>query len=561
MNTLALIQKFAGEEEPSQNRRHGPIVDDGAIDEAKRNIERMPDRPILDFLVQYFVSDITWIDSLVDTGWFLAQYQRWWPLETVIDTAALDFSVLVLRICSYAAQFLPSPRYTVDKIRGVSLADIRQSCDELAEELAAVGFRYDSRSSIVRVQHVCFLGLRLQCEGNMRLSWETLSHAVRVAQGLRIGRNSNGVVPGPGSSGELERQMRGRILCCLYVWDSMLARQLDRTPFLPDSLGAHDWPQVQLQADPVDGVPANEPDAFTERLIQARLAAFWRKYNAVTQRQHDDGEYDVMAAEDRYESFFKEFVTELPPAFTILGEPNKTWDRRLPKLALQRQQLHISIFDSICYNFRPLLLMQNEQLQNLPVYKRVVLASQRRTLAAAALCVLDHVKTMHAMLGRSHSRLVWLVYPTFEAGVLLACLLSCADMHYTPDEHPSTASPAKVSGDPIRASIDSLTRAACLAAAHDALGLLDMLAEVSSMAEAGAQALSRLLDRAAETEKQELGKTPESPAQNMPAKDVEISAGWPSLELLGQPLTAEFDVPATASQEFQWDTLTNNFSY
>ncbi|KAI2615589.1 hypothetical protein GGR54DRAFT_611903 [Hypoxylon sp. NC1633] len=562
MNTLALIRKFTGEEELRQNEHDGPIIGEGVADEVKRNIERMPDRPILDFLVQYFVSDVNWIDSLVDEGWFLAQYQRWWSLERVVHTAVVDFAVLILRMCSYASQFIPSPRYTVDQIRGVPLADIRKSCDEVAEELAAIGSRYDSRSSLVRVQHVCFLGLRLQCEGNMRLSWETLSHAVRVAQGLGIGRNAN-AVPGPGLSGELERKMRGKILCSLYVWDSMLARQLDRAPFLPDGLGAHNWSQIHLQADPADGVqtqgeyPVNEPDAFTERLLQARLASFWRKCN----RQHDDGEYDVMAAEDRYECFFKEFITELPPAFAVLGEPNKSWDRRLPKLALQRQQLHIAIFDSICYNFRPLLLMQDAQLQKLPVYKRVVLASQGRTLAAAALCVLDRVKLMHTMLGCSHSRFVWLVFPTFEAGVLLASILSCADMRYTPDEPPSTTSPTKVSGDPIRASVDSLSRTVCLAAAHNALGLLDMLAEVSSMAEAGAQALSRLLDRATETEKQEPEKTSEGPAQSVPSKGVEVSSSWPNLELLEPPLTAEFDAPTTASQEFQWDALANNFSY
>ena len=31
-----------------------------AADEVHRNIERMPDRQILDFLVQYFVAEINW---------------------------------------------------------------------------------------------------------------------------------------------------------------------------------------------------------------------------------------------------------------------------------------------------------------------------------------------------------------------------------------------------------------------------------------------------------------------------------------------------------------------
>jgi hypothetical protein len=46
---------------------------------------------------------------------FLMRYQQWRikdrSLESVDDA---EFTALVLRICAYAAQFLPSPSHTVD---------------------------------------------------------------------------------------------------------------------------------------------------------------------------------------------------------------------------------------------------------------------------------------------------------------------------------------------------------------------------------------------------------------------------------------------------------------
>lgn len=503
------------------------------------------------------------IDSLVNAPWFLATYRQGWSLERVSYTADVDFAVLVLRMCSYASTFLPSPSYTLDRIRGVSLTDIRGSCDAVADDLAAIAHLLDHRGSLVRVQHVSLLGLRLQCEGNMRMAREMLSRAVRLAQGLGIDRNTLSASSSPQVPGfptELEREMQRSTFLSLYVWDSILSRQLDRVPLLPNGPTADSLPRMHhlATANPAEGGQirpggrAGEPEPFTERILQARLADFWRSCNASTTRRQDDTEYDVMAAQDRYERFCTEFLTGLPPAFALLEEPDRTWDRRLPKLALQRQQLHIIVFVSVCSNFRPLLMMQNAQLQRLPAYKRVLLVWQRRALAAAALCVLDRVRALHAILGRSHSRFVGLVFPTFEAAVLLGCLLLSADTHYGADELLVKTEPPGALGGPLQAAMASLSRETCLGAAQDALGLLRMLSEVSSMAATGASALARLLDKVvAGPETQGMIKTSASAPPGAP----EMPAEWPSLEMLDPGLLAELDASALASQEFHWGTL------
>lgn len=237
---------------------------------------------------------------------------------------------------------------------------------------------------------------------------------------------------------------------------------------------------------------AGVPDDYLERFMQARLANFWRSF---APRQGAD--YDALVAEERYEKFCSEFLIQLPPVFAL--KPSEEWDERLQKLPVQRQMLHVALFDYVCHNFRPLLLREPSQVQTLPVYKQVLMASQRRTLAAAALKMLDSVSKLHALLGRSHTRFASIILPTFEAAVVLVSL--------TMDEQfpgiPTAATNLNLDldlenernghADPLAWGKAHLTRDYCRRATQEALARLEMLAEVSNMAETSAHTLARLM--------------------------------------------------------------------
>lgn len=147
--------------------------------------------------------------------------------------AEVDFAILVLRICSYALQFLPSPGYTLDKIRGVLLADIRNTCYETADNLEAISTAADARGSLIRVQHMAFFGLQGQIEGKTNGFWEPLSRAIPVAHNFGIHCDAVSSRKGTDKS---EREMERRTFCNLYIWDNLLSRQLDRVRFLPGFL-------------------------------------------------------------------------------------------------------------------------------------------------------------------------------------------------------------------------------------------------------------------------------------------------------------------------------------
>ncbi|KAL8920788.1 MAG: hypothetical protein Q9172_004359 [Xanthocarpia lactea] len=417
------------------------------------------------------------------------EYERWWMVERVRLVAEVDVAILILRICSYASQFLPSPGYTLDKIRGVSLADVRKTCDETADSLAAISVAAHGRGSLIRIQNLAFFGLRCHIEGKTTAFWEVLSQAIRVAQSIGIHSdvsNSRNFID------EIDQEMERRIFCNLYIWDNLLSRQLDYAAFIPASLRPDSWSQVKLTRN--DGGESmkfgfDAPDPFTERLLQARLADFWRSIGPL-----QSAGYDMVLGEERYDKFCCEYLRQLPPAFAIV-DADKRWDKRLPKLPLQRQLLHIAIYDSLCWSFRPLLLLRDPQLvesQPLPTYKRVLLGSQEKVLAVAALRAIDGVTQLHALLGGTHTRFAGFVFSTFEAAVVLVYL--CIDPMFPKDNH----STSNTSRDALQAGIGNVTRQGCLQAVQGALKRLRMLAETSSMADIGASTLTRLLNKVSE---------------------------------------------------------------
>lgn len=250
---------------------------------------------------------------------------------------------------------------------------------------------------------------------------------------------------------------------------------------------------------------ADLPDGFKERYLQAKLAEFWCRHDPT-----EESIYDAIAAEQRYETFCRSFMTMIPPAFAL--HPNKTWDQQLPTLPLQRQVLHIAIFESLCYNFRPILLQDADFLQRLPSYKKVLILSQKRSLAVAALKLLRSVSNLHVAMGVSHTRYPGIIGPTFEAAVPLIYLY--ADRCFPGDTFEGVpSSNMNIKEDPLVADMDAITRERCMQGAREALNRLQTLAEVSTLAEAGARTLSCLIKRVEGSMELSEGQTGSEPAE------------------------------------------------
>jgi hypothetical protein len=239
----------------------------------------MPRREILDFLTQYYFSDIHWLvsprapgppaaivsppfscspptspligkadckrltrhslfsnptfqlvgkcclslkifrhDQIIEPSSFMDQYQRWWNLDGVLRLLDVEFAVVIMRICSYASLFLPSPSHTIDTVRGMNLADIRSTCDGTGHTLSAMAAEMDRQGSLTRVQHLLLSGLKFRCEGKPHELWNSFRHAAQVAKELGLFQQYQHV-SFQGSDLELNNELGCRAICILYIWD------------------------------------------------------------------------------------------------------------------------------------------------------------------------------------------------------------------------------------------------------------------------------------------------------------------------------------------------------
>ena len=212
-------------------------------------------------------------------------------------------------------------------------------------------------------------------------------------------------------------------------------------------------------------------------------------------------------------------------------------------LPLQRQALHTTIFDSICHNFRPAVLQDANHVQSLPQYKQVLLPSQRRALAVAALNVQKSVVALHAMMGSSHTRFAGIILPTFESAVLLVYL--CLDQKFPGERHDSN--PSSINADPLATGMVNLAQNEYMQAADEALGRLRKLAEVSDMAEVGARTLARVI-----------GEATRSPGM------AQVAEAWTSVQLPDHStldsLPDMFAVAASDVSDTSWGTLAMDFN-
>lgn len=245
------------------------------------------------------------------------------------------------------------------------------------------------------------------------------------------------------------------------------------------------------------------PEEFDQRLLLFRLAKFWNVTDP--QQHHALGLYDPVMVEERYERFCKEFLAILPTPFALNSATDNLWKEKHPRLPFQRLLLHIAMFESLCHNFKPVLLLDANQIHCLQGYKQDLALVHIQTLARAAVKVLDAVSALHALNGTSYTHCSDVIFQTFEAAVILVCvtimhpeaLSSCG----TGQDNGSNAI-SRLRGDAAllesmewKEGAKSSLLERCTQATQEAFSRLTMLAEVSVTAEIGALHLGRLIHR------------------------------------------------------------------
>lgn len=327
---------------------------------------------------------------------------------------SLEFGVLILRICALSAQFIPSRSYGEGRVLGIPVNTVRLHCRNLSQRLQKLTDHIKGAKTLASVQHLFYWCCYLENEGAITDAWYALGDAIRVSQD--VGLHLPGCTLLEGSINDVEKDLRRRCFWTLFTWDKYFSLILDRKPWIQYDVSDISFPVMRI----ISGVPKaspEQPDAFTERLLEARLAKLWS--SSFPNGPPNDGIYDVCAAEEFYEKICKIYIPDLPPVFS-LRDPDTKWDSDLRMLPRQRQMLRISIYASTCQLFLPLLQLEEGQIANLPQYKKDILLSQRHRLVEGAMRLLDGVFTLHDLLGRRPTALFLLSYFSFHAAVVLS---------------------------------------------------------------------------------------------------------------------------------------------
>lgn len=186
-------------------------------------IRRIPPRPILEFLVKIFLVEVNWMSQLLHHDWFMDLFEKWWDVSNgpSLTVDQVDFAVLILRVCLLASQYLPSSSYPLDTIRGVALPQIRDTCNVIADSLAAKSARADHKGSLFRLQHICLGSLNASCEGHSKEALAMLNYAIHMAETLDYHNTRAIISPSPQDDEAYgpEQEMQTRVLYNLYIWD------------------------------------------------------------------------------------------------------------------------------------------------------------------------------------------------------------------------------------------------------------------------------------------------------------------------------------------------------
>jgi hypothetical protein len=418
-NLLSLMKKHHLLDEDDTGNDTTEAIPAKLLPEMNTCFQLFPKRPVLNSLVQLFFEKVNWIYEMMHPTLFLGRYEKWWRTVPGSTSESLHFSILILRVCAYSAQFFPVSTVETgilseNNLLGVPVDRIRGHCHELASRLQRLCEQLSGPKSLIWVQQLFYAACYEQNEGGIKRAWYMLGNAIRVVEDLGLHVEDTSIRKR--GMNDLEYDMGRRAFWNLYIRDRFLALVLDRAPCIVDSHCSTDLPKMRL-LNPVFDAAA--PDVFTERMLQAKLSKLWSSLSPSTP-------YDPVTAEESYEKLCRSFIAQLPRAFDVHA-PDTQWDAKLPNLCRQRQTLRIAIFVGVCQIFQPLLSLDADQVEALLQYKRDLVARHREQLVRSAIQVLSSVMELQQLMGGGPQRFFMLSLCTFQAAILLCLHLLTLD--------------------------------------------------------------------------------------------------------------------------------------
>ena len=258
---------------------------------------------------------------------------------------------------------------------------------------------------------------------------------------------------------------------------------LGRWPLIPEQNCTASLPNgiIGTQISDVDA-----PNVFSERGLQIKLTKI-----SFTLLTSNDGKpsTDPVIIGKHTRRLKEELLDELPPTFRLYDADEK-WDEKIPNLRRQREMFRISVFATICLLLRPVIVQPPSDARALSPSDRKLVIELRTSLTDATIEMLESVRRLHILMGGKHNRFFLLSFFTLEPAVLLGMCLIKLDIWKTVGKQGSASATSRgntlVDQDRLKQGRKKM---------DEAVGRLEVLSEVSSIARTGLKVLKKIVAR------------------------------------------------------------------
>ncbi|KAH6662662.1 hypothetical protein F5X68DRAFT_266147 [Plectosphaerella plurivora] len=373
-------------------------LDPAKSDQLKRALDVLPERHIIDSLIQNFLNNVNFYYYVVYPPNFLKEYDIWWK-ERLADSGdgrprsvGVQWTCLLLMVCACAAQHTDAAlRTTLEKDLGTTVRELTDRYHNAARELhSVIPVGQNHVFSVQYLLHSCYW---FKAEARFVECWHVLGSAVREAQMLGLHKESTAQLS------EFEREMRRRLWCIVDAWDWLVSALLAR-PMLID------------RADSEIGLPSLTLEGYkTSPLLHMKLqsdlvARIFKRFGPpkLFTDPNDILEYQVIL-----ETFMKTF----PPSYAF-ENPDTSEEQHNPWVALHRHYMHTCTLSIALGPFRPFLA------KNMSSRSPAIELDFRRDGINYALRLMDAVHSFFEYVWTRDTTFHFVPFCIFDTAALLA---------------------------------------------------------------------------------------------------------------------------------------------
>jgi hypothetical protein len=356
----------------------------------------LPARPRMDAIIQCFFDSLNPHYYIIYPPHFLHEYQVWWQRRAQGQSVTLQWTSLLVMICSCTIQHLD------DETRTYFDIDLGESTELLTKRYLDI---CHGLSALIPPGHCHILNIKrllhtiywYKAEATFDKAWHLIGAAIREAQELGFHLTSvSELLP------DFESEMRRRLWCLLETWDWQFASGLGRPTIV-----SHDDVDIGL---PTLSLEQRYPSPFLfMQLQQGLVRQLARRFKApknITEPQDIEDNQIII----------ERWMSEFPPIFAVTA-PDTCYDVDCPWIAVHRYYIHTMAFLSILNPYR-LTMTKDVSMHSSPTELQ-----RRRDCVNYALqnisCTTQWIKHISYRDGRFH----FIMFSLFDTSVLLSTII------------------------------------------------------------------------------------------------------------------------------------------